>query len=272
MDFDFINELRRMLQSKAIFEYSIDGLQYAAMAFFILKMIQLVLKKSTDSKIGYTDFARLGGYIILVGSSSKIIDGLEDAFAAIDNAFMNTPNDFYLRIHDHIYAQYMVTYTNMDFFDMIFGTLDLVGSAFYYLIFLLISACCKIADLSITAAYLVQRVFIIELLKFLLPLVTVLSIFEKFENMLISWAKRYFGMIILGLAYIAIIKFMDMVQDSIMLQFHSNEFNPHLKGEDKSITEVTNLIYGACIATVLCFTIKVKLMSIVTNYIQNYFS
>ncbi|AVM51550.1 hypothetical protein [Capnocytophaga sp. oral taxon 878] len=272
MDFDFINELRKMLQSEEVFEYSIDGLQYAAMAFFIFKMIQLVFKKSTDPKIGYSDFARLGGYIILVGSSSKIIDGLEDVFATIDNAFMNNPNDFYLRIHEHIAAQYMITYDNMDFFDMIFGTLDLVGSALYYVIFLLISACCKIADLSITAAYLVQRVFIIELLKFLLPLVTVLSIFEKFENLLISWVKRYAGMIILGVAYIAIIKFMYFVQDSIMLQFHSEEFTPNLKQEETSFTPLTNLIYGACIASVLCFTIKVKLMSIVTNYIQSYFS
>ena len=54
MDFDFINELRRMLQSKAIFEYSIDGLQYAAMAFFILKMIQLVQRSSENIKIYIT--------------------------------------------------------------------------------------------------------------------------------------------------------------------------------------------------------------------------
>jgi membrane protein len=261
MDFDFINDIRKLLQGYNIFSYTLDGIKILALAFIILKAIQILLKNSTEEKFNYTQLVRIGGYILLVSSFNYIIDLFENLFSVVDNFISVKESDVYTKIIFKVEKKFEESNSMSGWNLMTKGT-DMLLFFIEYIIFIILAMLCKIADLSITASYLLQRLFIIELLKFLLPVAVVMSFWEKWENMLMSWLKRYFGVLVLGLAYVGIINFIDLVCKSIM-----NQFNVY--GE---VGELSAYMFGSIIAVIVCFTTKVKLFSVATSYIQGYFS
>lgn len=262
MNFDFINELRKTLEGHNIFSYSLTSIIILANVFIIMKMIIVVLKASVEEKFDYMQLVRMGGYILLVSSYSTIIDLFENLFTEIEKYLSVKEDDFYSTIMYNVELKFTSSVKDLDAWDMLFGPIDLLCALLYYLVFLALAALCKIADLSMTAAYLLQRIFIIELLKFLLPVAVVLSLWEKWENMLMSWLKRYFSMVVLGLAYVGIINFIALVRDALQSQFDVTG----------TISDLSQYMMGTIIVVIVCFTVKVKLFASVTSYIQGYFS
>lgn len=264
MNFDFINSLRKSLEGYNLFTYSLEGIKILAIAFIVLKMIQLVLKNSTEEKFDYMQLVKMGGYICLVASGNYIVNLFEDILTEVNNFIDVKESDLYEEMINDINAKVELKMAGTTGWSILTGedTFGLVVFVIQYIVFLLLSGLCKIADLSLTAAYLLQRIFIIELLKFLFPVAVVTSLWEKWDNMLISWVKRYFGMIILGIAYVGVINFTGMVGKEIMKQY-----DYYGTGADLTI-----YMSGVLIAVIVCFTVKVKLLSTVTNYIQSYFS
>ncbi|GIJ95386.1 hypothetical protein CAPN002_26040 [Capnocytophaga stomatis] len=263
MDFEFINSLRLSLEDNNIFAYSLNSIKGLAFAFILAKIMMLILKKSTTEQFDYMGLWRILGYLVLVGSGNYIIDAFEEAMTTIDNHIGVKESNLYAELMFKAEKKFEEFTEGMSFWGMMNNGADLIVGFLMYTVVLLLAMLLKLAELSITASYLLQRIFIVELLKLLLPVVVVLSLWEKWENMLISWLKRYFGMIVLGIAYIGIINFTQMVQDKILEQYNIQAMMP-----GSYITWAT----GALIAVVVVFGIKVKLFAVVTSYIQGYFS
>lgn len=137
------------------------------------------------------------------------------------------------------------------------GSLLILGLTF------LLGGLCKIADLSITASYLVQRIFILQLLKFLFPLAVALSTYSGTQKLFHTWILRYIGIFILGIAYIGIIRISSMVQGALVRQFDVNT----------GVSEVDGGFFagGLLIAMIVTFTIKIKLFSTATSYVMGMF-
>lgn len=263
MDFEFINSLRQALESYKIFAYSLNSIKVLALAFIVAKIIILIIKKSATEHLDYMELWKLLGYIVLVGSGDYIINGFEEAMTTIDNHIGVKESNLYDELMYKAQQKFDNTIGELSLWGIMNSAGDLIVGFLLYVIVLILAMLLKLAELSITASYLLQRIFIIELLKFLLPVAIVVSLWEKWENMLISWLKRYFGMIILGIAYIGIINFTQLVQDKIIEQYDSAiYFNGNY----------TSWATGALIAVVVVFGIKVKLFAVVTSYINGYFS
>lgn len=259
MDFEFIQQLRIALESTNIFSFTLNSIKILAGAFVIFKIIILLLKKSTQEQFDYMEVFRLLGYIVLIGSGDLIINAFEDAFKMIDDNMGWTESNLYADML--LKTEEKLKQKEISFWDIMTGAQELMVSFLIYIVIFILSLLFKVADLSITVSYLLQRLFIIELLKLLLPVALVVSLWKGWENMLISWLKRYFGMLVLGIAYMGIINFSHLVQDKIIEQFNTSQFG--------------NLITwssGVLIAVIVVFTIKVKLFAVVTSYINGYFS
>ena len=264
MNFDFINSLRKSLEGYNIFSYTLNGIKILALAFIVLKAIQLIFKNSTEEKFDYTQLVKMGGYILLISSGNYIIDLFEEMFTEINNFIDIKESTLYSEMVEDIHLKVQEKLSITSPWAIITGedTFGLIIFLIEYLVFAILAALCKIADLSITASYLLQRIFIIELLKFLFPVAVVMSLWEKWDNMLMSWLKRYFSMLVLGIAYIGIINFVEMVSKEI-----KNQYDYLGTGADLSV-----YMFGVLLALIVCFTTKVKLLSSVTSYIQGYFS
>ena len=266
MNFDFIEQLRLLLESSNIFKFTIIGAKSCALSLLLFKIIQTWFSNFEPDKTRLGDFFNLFGYAFMIMSSDWIISTIEVTFAGIDVAMGSTESDLYSKLNDELLVQLENVFGSddlawYDFISLIVGNLIFfVG----YIIALLLMGLCKIADLSMTAGYLLSRLFLIELMKFIFPIVIALSTLDQTKDLLGRWIKKYIGLFVLGIAYIGIIHFCALVQNALQTQFTVNDSD--------ALFQLNAYTYGMIVTIIVVFTIKVKLFSLVTSNITNFFS
>lgn len=256
MDFSFINELSQALNSNNIFHFTFTGGKVLALGLLLFRILESYMKDFDDLKPRLGNTLSLIGYGMIIMSSDWIINGIEHVFAGVDVQMGNTSSDLYTEMEELLSENFTEMFSECtvwyDYIGVFFSSLLIF---FTNGIYMLISTVLKLADLSITAGYLLQRIFILKLLQFLFPLAVALSTYTGTAKLFHTWILRYIGIFIVGIAYIGIIHFVSLVQSSIMHQF---------SGYGQALGML------CCIAVV--FTTKVKLFSVVTSYVHGMFS
>lgn len=263
MDFSFINDLTQALNSNNIYQFSFTGAKILALGLLALKVLDMFVKENFDNqelKIG--NLASILGYGLVIMSSDWIITSIENTFAGVDVAMQNTSSNLYKELDDLIRKKVteMVgdAEDGWDYAGVILSNFFVMLSMVFAM---LLGGLCKLADLSITASYLVQRIFILQLLKFLFPLAVALSTYSGTQKLFHSWILRYIGIFILGIAYIGIINGTSLLQRALLNQF----------GADNSFGDGMSFSAGILITMIVTFTIKVKLFSTITSYVMGMF-
>lgn len=266
MNFDFIEQLRLALENGEVFgwKFLMTGCKSLALALLLFKILETYIKDFDSEGPKFGSIFNIFGYAFLIMSSDWIIGTIESAFSMVDASMYGTPSNLYLELEKAIIKHDEDLYKDIGFLDMMSMPIDLIVSAFYSVILIVLITLCKIADLAMTAGYLISRLFLIELMKLLFPLVIALSTLDATKDLFSKWIKRYIGLFLLGLAYIGIINFCSVLQDSLLMQF--------AKDEDGQLMGMGHYIYGACITVVVVFTFKVKMFASVTSYLSNFFS
>lgn len=272
MDFAFINDLITKLESTNIFTFTFVGGKVVALLFLLLRLMDVITKDNMDGniKIG-NSFATLGfGFIIM--SSDWVIKGIEKAFSQVDKQIATTDSDLYVKLAEELTKKYDKIFIDAVVESGTFHQMAILEAFFLNSESIFLIACasviaglCKIADLSITAGYLLQRVFIVKLLQFLFPLAIAFSTSTQLGKFFYSWIMRYIGVFILGIAYIGIIKFTGIVSTSLVNQF---DISP-TKGVNSTSLQIYS--FGLLVTIIVTFTIKVKLFQSVTTYINSMF-
>lgn len=260
LDFSFIKNLSEQLRGDLTFyQYTINGLRTLAVLFIIVKIVEIIAKFSVSEKDDWSRLLPLVGYIILLGLYPNIMKIVEDSLQKLDELMYQTEHkDLYKSATDMIWDRIKVEAKEID----LFSAFDIIGGVFYALVIALITCILEIGDASITASYLLQRIFIIEFLKFVLPLVVVLSLNDKFKNAFVMWIKRYIGMFLLGLSYIAVIKF--------TIKAHQIFAEVNTKTVTGDVDSITDFGYWSLLGVCFIFTLKVKLLAMVTSYVQSF--
>ena len=256
MDFSFINDLTQALNSNNIYQFSFTGAKILALGLLALKVLDMFVKENFDNqelKIG--NLASILGYGLIIMSSDWIITSIEDTFAGVDVAMQNTSSNLYKELDDLIRKKVteMVgdAEDGWDYAGVILSNFFVMLSMVFAM---LLGGLCKLADL-------VQRVFILQLLKFLFPLAIALSTYSGTQKLFHSWILRYIGIFILGIAYIGIINGTSLLQRALLNQF----------GADNSFGDGMSFSAGILITMIVTFTIKVKLFSSITSYVMGMF-
>ncbi|POR20967.1 hypothetical protein BWK57_11785 [Flavobacterium columnare] len=264
MDFTFINELRLLLEKNNIFMYSVVGAKACALALLLFKILQTYLQDFSLENPSFKGMINIFAYAFFIVSSDWIINTIENVFSSVDLVMSNTSSDLYTELYDMTIEEYNKIFESAeDWMDYI----GIIGACIIGIIQILLIAllgiCFKIADLSMTAGYLISRVFFLQLMKFIFPFVIALSTIDSTKDLLGKWIKKYVGMFILGIAYIGILHFCSLVQLSLTEQFSGQGNN--------SGAMISNFIWGVLITMIVTFTIKVSLFQKVTSWVTGFF-
>lgn len=262
MDFEFINNLSNQLASNNIFKFTFTGAKVLAFAILIFKVLETFTKdfEGSEPKIG--NLTSILGYGLVIMSSDWIITSIENVFASVQVVMTNTSSDLYLELDDLIGHRYEVMFGESD---STLYSVNILVSNIPVIVSLVVSSVigglCKLADLSLTAAYLIQRLFILKLLKILFPLALALSTYSGTQKLFHTWILRYIGVFVLGIAYIGIIGMTSMVQSALLAQFGTGEL----------YSDGMAFAVGILITIIVTFTVKVKLFAMATNYVMGMF-
>ena len=266
MNFDFIEQLRVTLESGEVFgwKFLMAGCKALALALLLFRIIETYIKQIDNEGPKFGNIFSIFGYAFFIMSCDWIIDSIEQTFGFIDSQIYNTPSNLYTDLLHSITNHADEVYEDVGFLEMVAMPIDLIMSAFYGLFLGILVSLIKLADLAVTAGFLLSRLFLIQLMKLLFPFVIALSTLEITKDLLGKWIKRYIGLFLLGLAYIGIIKFCAVLQDVLLLQFQSHP--------EPDVLGMGNYIFGACVTVIVVFTFKVKMFTTVTSYLSNFFS
>lgn len=262
MDFDFINELSKLIANNNIFKFTFTGAKVLAFAILIFKVLETFTNNIGEKEIKIGSLASILGYGCVIMSSDWIITSIENVFAQVDVAMNNTSSILYLDLNRIVIVKLEAIFKNIkdpfDFIAVLFESFLIIVSL---IIAWIIGGLCKLADMSITASYLIQRLFILKLLKILFPLALALSTYSGTQKLFHTWILRYIGVFVLGIAYIGIIGLTTQIQIALSQQF----------GSDYMIADGTSFAVGILVTMIVTFTVKVKLFSMVTNYVMGMF-
>lgn len=226
MDFSFINELTKALSSTNIFKFTFTGFKVLAFALLSLRVLEAFAKDFDNKEPKIGNLMSILGYGLVIMSSDWIMTTIEDIFSQVDIAMSNTSSDLFVSLNNKVGKKMQSIFEGAeDWWDYIGAITSNLMMVISLLIAWVLGALCKIADLSITAGYLVQRVVIMKLLVLLFPLAVALSTYSGTAKLFHTWILRYIGIFILGIGYIGIINVTEMIQNIIVSQFDTGGGN-----------------------------------------------
>ena len=259
----------KLLESNNIFKYTFTGAKVLALGLLLFRVLEAFTKDFEGQEPKMGNILSILGYGLVIMSSDWIIVSIESIFSGVDTAMQTTTVDTFSQLNSDIRTKMDFIFEGSEYwYEYIAVFFANIYIVVIYIISLVLGACLKIADLSITASYLVVRIFIVKLLQFLFPLAVALSTYSGTQKLFHTWILRYIGVFILGVAYIGIINISAMLQTTILQQFESSGVQG---GASQTLYDSGLFGIGILVAMVVTFTIKVKLFSSVTSYVSGMF-
>lgn len=267
MDYSWVAEIQKAINNSSIFPYAITGAKSLAMAFLLFKIMGHFLSTAENSeKPPIGGLINIIGFGLIIVGSDFIVNTIEQLFSGIevDVTQMNqnntmSPASRQMELINEV-AESMNAFEKTAFYMSVMPSY--IG-AFLIMIFSLII---HLIDVAITSMYLLQRVFLIQLFKFIFPLALAFSTLDKMSDMFWRWIKIYIGLFVLGIAYIAIIKFSVIIYDTISSKVEVTPATVILT------TEYSKLFMAELGAIIVAFAVKIGLMSFVTREVRGYFN
>ncbi|AZI21500.1 hypothetical protein [Chryseobacterium taklimakanense] len=267
IDYTWVSSVQNAINNNSIFAYTITGAKSLAMAFLLFKIMGHFLQTAENEErppIG--GLINIIGFGLIIVGSDFIVNSIEQLFSGIevDVAQMNNHNTIspaarQLELINEV-AENMGALEKIAFYFAVMP--NYMGAIALYFVASLL----HLIDVAITSMYLLQRVFLIQLFKFIFPLAIAFSTLDKMSDMLYRWIKVYIGLFVLGIAYIAIIKFSVVVYDTL-----ANKIDVGV-AEIVLTTEFSKVFLAELGALLVAFAVKIGLMGFVTKEVRSYFN
>lgn len=276
MNFEFINELRILLDGSNIFRWTIVGAKAVAIFLLVFKLVEVFVNSTLHTDEGAPKIAalfNLFAYAFLIVSSDWIVNSIENVFVVIDNTMSNSeqPNTYQV-ILDKLMLKYATIWDGIDgFTDSLSFFITQLPGFIVLIVGIILALLCMIADVSLTCGYLLVRLFMIEVMKFVFPLVIALSTLDITKDLLGRWIKKFIGLFILGILYLGIINFSELLSTAILNQFDLGLLDPDSNADSPGAVLYVYTV-GGVIAIIVVFTTKIKLMAKATEFSNSFFS
>lgn len=267
IDYSWVSSVQSAINNSSIFSYTITGAKSLAMAFLLFKIMGHFLQTAeNEEKPPIGGLINIIGFGLIIVGSDFIVNTIENLFSGIevDVTSMNSNNTMSPAARQleliHEVAENMGAMEKVAFY---FGVMPNYAGA---IILYMVGSFFHLLDVAVTSMYLLQRVFLIQLFKFIFPLAIAFSTLDKMSDMLYRWIKIYIGLFVLGIAYIAIIKFSVIVYDTLAGMVDVNV------GSIVLTTEFSKVFLAELGALVVAFAVKIGLMGFVTKEVRGYFN
>ena len=266
IDYNWISEVQRSVESSNIFGAGILGGKALAMAFLLFKIIGNFLQTAeNEEKPPIGGLINIIGFGLIIVGSDFIITTIESLFSGIevDVATMNRANTISPAKQqlDFIAEQTkdLGTFETIDFYLSILDIL--IGLILTYFVSLVLN----FVDIAVTSMYLLQRVFLIQLFRFIFPLAIAFSTLDKMSDMFYRWIKIYIGLFILGIAYIGIVKFSVIIYDTLYNKIE-------VSSTTQLNVEMATIMFADIGILLIVFCVKIGLMGFATKEVRSYFN
>jgi hypothetical protein len=274
MDYDFINQVVSRLNSNPVFTTVITGAKAMALSLLLLKILNTYMTtlEEHDGVPKMGSILQLVGFGFFIVGSDWIIDLIEQVFSGFSFS-ISSENPF-----DESYKKAKEYYVNVakkpkggDVFTDIKFFVSYIPNAIMAGIVVIISLVLMLLDFAVTAVYLLQRLFLVQLFKFLFPFAIALSTTKGFEDMLPRWVKIYIGLFVLGIAYTAIYQFCGIIQDVVQPLLEKQFQIKYDPGTD-TLPTIENVFGASCATILLMLMLKLGLMGAVTKEVRGFFN
>lgn len=267
IDYSWVASVQNAINNSSIFTYTITGAKSLAMAFLLFKIMGHFLQTAeNEEKPPIGGLISIIGFGLIIVGSDFIVNTIEQLFSGIEVDVTNmnrnntiSPSARQIELINEV-AESMGALEKIAFYFAVMPNYSGAMISFF------VAKVLHLIDVAITSMYLLQRVFLIQLFKFIFPLAVAFSTLDKMSDMLYRWIKIYIGLFVLGIAYIAIIKFSVIVYDTL-----ANMVDVNI-GTILITTEMTKVIMAELAALVIAFAVKVGLMGFVTKEVRSYFN
>lgn len=269
MDFEFINNIRIALENQNVFQYTIIGSKACAIGLLFFSILEKWTKNLIGNSNSYSDLLQILGFVALIVCSDWIFDLLENTFSSINSVMGNVEDDMYTDLLSTVSEDYiMITDGAHDWMDMISVVLSNLTFFIGFIFVLLLSGIVKIADMSMVCGFLLSRIFLLDVMKFLFPIAVAFSSLKQTSGLLGKWIKMYVGLSLLGIVYIGILGFCSITTTALQNSFREVGNGGFFDG----YLNMNSSVWGALITIIIAFSLKVTLFNKATSFITNYFS
>jgi hypothetical protein len=269
MNYEFIDNVRISLESMNIFQYSIKGAKICALLLLSFSIIEKWGKNMLGNGNVLNDLFSILGLCALIISSDFLFNTVEGVFLNLNNSIGGVEDTMYSDLLGVLNEDYALMMDGAnDWMDMLGVILSNIMFFVGYLLVLLLSGIVLLADMSMVCGYLLTRVFLLEIMKFLFPIAIALSTLKQTSGLIGKWLRMYIGLSLLGVIYIGIIGFSSLV--AVELQ---NEFMSFEKADFwGSYLNLHYSIWAGMITIIIAFTIKATLFNKASSFINSFFN
>lgn len=269
MDFEFIDNIRLQLESSNIFLYSIKGAKMCAILLLFFTILERWGKNVLNQSNSLNDLLTVIGYVFLIMSSDFIFDTIEFTFSSINGTMSTIDDSLYSDLLMAINEDYETAMSGAtNWWEMLGAILSNLSFFIGYILILILMGVCKIADMSMVSGFLLTRIFLLEVMKFIFPIAIALSTLRQTNGLIAKWVKLYIGLSLLGIIYIGIIKMCSLTQYYLHRSFTNDMSTTFLD----SYLNMNMSIWGGLITVIVVFTLKVSLFNKATSYINSFFN
>lgn len=265
LDYEWVAQVQATVKDSAIFGGAILGGKALAMSFLLFKVMGHFLQTAeNEEKPPIGGLINIIGFGLIIVGGDFIINSIESVFAGVDVNISGMNRNYTMspcaRQLELIHS-IADTLTGIDKVAFYFSVANTFIVA---LVIYLFSAVISLIDVAITSMYLLQRIFLLSLFVFIFPLALAFSTLDKMSDMLWRWIKIYIGLFILGIAYMAIIKFSVIIYQVIQNRYNVQNFD--------LATPISEVILAELGGLLVMFIVKIGLMGFVTKEVRGYFN
>lgn len=267
IDYSWIGSIQNALNTSPIFSYTIIGAKSLAMAFLLFKIMGHFLSTAENSeKPPIGGLINIIGFGLIIVGSDFIVNMIETLFSGIEVDVKNLGSFNTMSPATRQLELINETAESMNAIEKTAFYMAVMPSYIGAFLLVIVSLFFHLIDVAITSLYLLQRLFLIQLFKFIFPLALAFATLDKMSDMFWRWIKIYIGLFVLGIAYIAIIKFSVIIYNTIASKTDVNLATVAIT------TEYSKLFMTELGALIVAFSVKIGLMSFVTREVRNYFN
>ncbi len=227
---EYIDTIYQTIQNSEFSQYTIGGMKTLAVLFFLINILKKYNEGAVD-KDGYTwglspgELIKNFVVVILVIFSTQVLGFFDSILVAIESQYRSTaPALLPLQMQDMPLEEDVGA---LDMFQKAMALLydALVTPLYGFKIFaFIIGLFLWILDLFIYPLFLVERFFLLGIMRAFFPLVISLAVFEKFRTLAYNFFKLYAAVYMLVPAFFLVNVFINAIYTEINTNFWTNLF------------------------------------------------
>lgn len=249
------NDIKNIVNSSDLVNYTFIGIQVFACTFIILRLINDFVKDVYGGNKMNNVLQSLG-LIVFISIAPYALDGIENSFAFLDDKISN----FQIHAIPPAIKDTLIEIEMMQD-DSWYQSMVNVGSLIVLSLLVIVGFLAYAIDSAVYAIFILERLIMIEFYRFVFPLFIAFISIDDLRNKYWTWVTGFLGLMLLPIPYMAIYHITLALQNKL---FEINRSNPN---EPSLLFDLLMTL----IILIMTLGLKYKLLTSVTQKVTKLF-